>query len=105
MAVLEKFYPGSWLPSGDEQIVRCATPYFKLIAMKNGRLDYIETMKQWRQIWRFSFPKLGFALKTLRYFFIDPDFSYKVRSLLKGYNRECFQREIMDHQRMVFEKV
>ncbi len=105
VAVLEKFYPGSWLPSGEEQILRCATPLFKLIAMKNGRLDYIETMKQWGRIWRFSFPKLGFALKTLPYFFIDPDFPYKVRSLINGYNRQCFQRGIMDHQRMVFEKV
>ena len=105
VAVLEKFYPGSWLPSGEEQIIRCARPYFQLISMKNGRLDYLETMKQWGKIWRFSFPKLGLALKTLRYFFMDADFFYKLQSLIKGYNRECFKRGIMDHQRMVFEKV
>jgi cyclopropane-fatty-acyl-phospholipid synthase len=105
VAVLEKFYPGSWLPSGEEQIVGCARPYFKLISIKNGRLDYIETMKQWSRVWRFSFPKLAVVPRTIRYFFIDTDFRYKLQSLIKGYNRECFQREIMDHQRMVFEKV
>lgn len=106
VAALEKFYPGSWLPTGEEQIVRCAKPYLNLVSIKNGRLDYIETMTQWgRMIRRFSFRKLYVAVKTLRYFFVDPEFAYKLQSAIKGYNRQCFQREIMDHQRMVFEKV
>jgi cyclopropane-fatty-acyl-phospholipid synthase len=105
VAVLKKFYPGSWLPSGLEQIVSCAEPYLRLISAKNGRLDYIETMKQWGRTWRFSRQKVLPGIKSLRYFFLDPDFRYKVETLVRNYNQECFKREIMDHQRMIFEKI
>ncbi|MGA7632773.1 MAG: class I SAM-dependent methyltransferase [Terriglobales bacterium] len=105
VAVLKKFYPGSWLPSGMDQIVSCAQPYLRLISAKNGRLDYIQTMNQWGRTWRFSPRKLLPSLKSLRYFFVDPDFRYKVETLVRNYNQECFKREIMDHQRMVFEKI
>jgi len=43
-------------------------------------------------------------IKTPPYFFTDRDFRYKLEALRGNYNRECFQREIMDHQRMVFER-
>ena len=105
VAVLKKFYPGSWLPSGMDQIVRCAEPDLKLISAKNGRLDYIETMNQWGRTWQFSAKKAIPVMKSLRYFLIDPDFRYKLETLVRNYNQECFKREIMDHQRMVFEKV
>jgi cyclopropane-fatty-acyl-phospholipid synthase len=105
VAVLKKFYPGSWLPSGLDQIVSCAEPYLRLISAKNGRLDYIETMKQWGRTWRFSTQKLLPSIKALRYFLLDPDFRYKLETLVRNYNQECFEREIMDHQRMVFEKI
>jgi len=105
LAVLEKFYPGSWLPAGEEQVLRVAAPYFKPISLNNGRKDYIETFERWSSVWDFSLPKLWVGLKTLRYAFVDQDFSYRVRSLRNGYNKECFKREIMDHQRIVFEKV
>ena len=105
VAVLKKFYPGSWLPSGMEQIVACAHPYLRLISAKNGRLDYIETMNQWGRTWRFTARKLLPGLKSLRYVLIDRDFRYKLETLVRNYNQECFKREIMDHQRMVFEKV
>jgi cyclopropane-fatty-acyl-phospholipid synthase len=104
LAVLEKFYPGSWLPPGEEQIVRVAKPYFELIADNNGRLDYIETMKQWQRATRFSFSKVFAIIKTVPYFFKDRDFHYKLEVLRGNYNGECFIREIMDHQRMVFER-
>ena len=104
LAVLEKFYPGSWLPSGEEQIVRIAKPYFELISDKNGRLDYLETMQQWHRATQFSFSKTVAVMKTLPYFFTDRDFRYKLEALRGNYNRECFKREIMDHQRLVFER-
>ena len=105
VAVLKKFYPGSWLPYGVEQIVSCAGPDLRLISAKNGRLDYIETMNQWGRTWRFSPRKLLPGFKSLRYFLLDPAFRYKVETLVRNYNQECFKREIMDHQRMVFEKI
>ena len=42
-------FPGSMLPFGKEQIVRNAEPHFKLVSAVSGRLDYIETIKQWRE--------------------------------------------------------
>jgi len=105
LAMLEKFYPGSWLPAGEEQVLRVAAPYFKPISLNNGRKDYIETFKRWGSVWQITVPKLWVGLKTLRYAFTDPDFTFRVRSLRNGYNRVCFEREIMDHQRIVFEKV
>ena len=105
VAVLKKFYPGSWLPSSLDQIVSCAEPHLRLVSAKNGRLDYIETMNQWGRIWKFTPRKLLLGLKCLRYFFIDPEFRYKIESALRSCNQECFKREIMDHQRMVFEKI
>jgi cyclopropane-fatty-acyl-phospholipid synthase len=105
VALLKKFYPGSWLPSGEEQLVRCAEPYFRLVSAKNGRLDYIETMNLWNRNSEFSLAKLIAASKALRYFLIDKNFRYKLESLAGNYNQECFKREIMDHQRMVFERI
>src|SRR6266571_3445467 len=46
VAVVGKFYPGSWLPFGEEHVVRVAKPYFEEIYHSNGRLDFIETMEQ-----------------------------------------------------------
>ena len=42
-------FPGSFLPFGSEQVVRNAEPDFKLVSEISGRLDYIETIKQWRK--------------------------------------------------------
>ena len=47
LALLGCQFPGSFLPFGQEQVVRCATPGFKLISSVSGRLDYIETINQW----------------------------------------------------------
>lgn len=114
VAVLEKFYPGSWLPFGEEQILRVARPYFEQISHKNGRLDYIETIGQWDKLWNFSFsnfrfanfsfPRLFAVSKLVPRFLTDKDFRYKMEVLHNSYTRECFKREVIDHQRMVFQK-
>jgi len=104
VAVLGKFYPASWPPDGEEQIVRAAEPYFEQISRNNGRLDYIETMEQWGKLWNFSFPKLFASLKLLPLYLSDKDFRYKIEAIRRSYNNECFKRDIMDHQRMVFQK-
>src|SRR5918998_6569556 len=41
LAVLGKFFPGSWLPSGEEQLIRVAEPYLRVVSLNNGRRDYI----------------------------------------------------------------
>ncbi len=105
VAVLEKFYPGSWLPAGEEQVVKAAKPYFKVIDVKDGRKDYIETTKRFDAIWKLDARKIIPTLKLLPYFVRDKDFRYKLQSLWHGYNGECFKREVMDHRRIVFEKI
>lgn len=105
VAVLAKFYPGSWLPFGEEHIIRCASPYFKVISLNNGRLDYIETMKQWNRVWNFSLPRLLAAGKMVANFFTDRDFLYRLEVFWKSYQQQCFERELIDHQRIIFEKL
>jgi cyclopropane-fatty-acyl-phospholipid synthase len=104
LALIEKFYPGSWLPLGEEQIVRVAKPYFELISDNNGRLDYIETMYQWEKATQLSFSKILAFIKTLPYFLTDRDLRYKLEMMRGNHNIACFKREIIDHQRMVFER-
>ena len=41
LALMGHQFPGSWLPLGQEQIVRCAQPHFQLLSSSNGRLDYL----------------------------------------------------------------
>jgi cyclopropane-fatty-acyl-phospholipid synthase len=105
VALTEKFYPGSWLPSGESQIVECAKPYFKLVSSNSGRLDYMETIRRWNERLKLTFSISVAMLRTLRYFLIDRNFRFKLMSLIRGCQYECFAREIMDHQRMVFERI
>jgi cyclopropane-fatty-acyl-phospholipid synthase len=56
LALMGRQFPGSWLPFGQEQIIRTAEPHFRLVSSESGRLDYIETIRQWRK--RFGEPSL-----------------------------------------------
>ncbi len=104
VAVVRKLYPGSWPSYGEEQILRCAEPFFEVISLNNGREDYIQTMEQWNRIWKLSFLKFFIMLKTLKNFLVDKDFRYKLEALIGSYNSECFKREVMDHQRIIFSR-
>jgi cyclopropane-fatty-acyl-phospholipid synthase len=108
VGVLRKFYPGSWLPQSLDQIREAAKAYFRVLSLNNGRLDYIQTLSEWdRRIYRFSFPKLLEALKLAMRYVSSRDFRYKMESMLSGggYMRECLVRQVMDHQRIVLEKL
>jgi cyclopropane fatty-acyl-phospholipid synthase-like methyltransferase len=48
LALLQKTFPGSWLPYGSEQVEQNAASHFKLVKKESGRLDYIETIRIWR---------------------------------------------------------
>ncbi|MDX1640400.1 MAG: class I SAM-dependent methyltransferase [Balneolaceae bacterium] len=102
LALMEKQFPGSWLPYGSEMVIKNAEPLFKLISKSSGRLDYIETIRQWEKRYRsFNLKKYAFLLTLLPRYLTDINF----RALLNtGPNRICFEREIFDHYRMVFEK-
>jgi cyclopropane-fatty-acyl-phospholipid synthase len=106
MALMVKQFPGSWLPYGPEMVIRNAKPHFKLISKSSGRLDYIETIGQWRKRFRkFNLKKYGLYLSLIPKYITDKEFRHLVAIFKVSPNRVCFEREVMDHYRLVFEKV
>ena len=104
LALMGRQFPGSWLPFGQEQIIRTAEPHFQLVSSESGRLDYIETIRQWRT--RFGEPSLRKYLMKLRLvprWLTSADFRLAFASGVSA-NKVCFEREILDHYRLVFEK-
>jgi len=104
LALLGRQFPGSWLPLGLEQIVECAEPHFRLVSSSNGRLDYLETIRQWRT--RFAAPSVRKSLLKLRLaprWLTSADFRLAFTSGVSA-NSVCFERELLDHYRLVFEK-
>jgi cyclopropane-fatty-acyl-phospholipid synthase len=104
LALMGRQFPGSWLPHGQEQIIRSAEPHFRLVSSLSGRLDYIETIRQWRK--RFAAPSLKktlFQLQLLPRWIMSPDFRLAFTSGVSA-NSVCFERELLDHYRLVFEK-
>jgi cyclopropane-fatty-acyl-phospholipid synthase len=104
LALMAHQFPGSLLPFGPEQIVRCARPRFRLVSSVSGRLDYIETIRQWRR--RFAEPSLRktlLKLKLVPRWLVSSDFRLAFTSGVSA-NSVCFERELLDHYRLVFEK-
>lgn len=105
-ALMVEEFPGSWLPYGPEMVIRNAEPQFKLISQSSGRLDYIETIGQWRKKFRnFNLKKYWLYFTLIIRYIKDPAFRSQVEVFKVSPNRVCFEKEIMDHYRLVFEKV
>jgi cyclopropane-fatty-acyl-phospholipid synthase len=97
-------FPGSWLPFGQEQVARCAEPDFRLLSSSSGRLDYIETITQWNaRIGSSSLRKSLLKLKLLPRWLASADFRLAFTSGVSA-NKVCFERELLDHHRLVFER-
>jgi cyclopropane-fatty-acyl-phospholipid synthase len=106
LGLMVKQFPGSWLPYGKEQVIKNAAPYFKLISISSGRLDYIETIKRWRKGFRkFDFKKYLLYASLIPRFLTDKEFRHQVAVFRVSPNKVCFERETMDHFRFVFEKI
>lgn len=106
MALMVKQFPGSWLPYGPEMVIRNVLPYFKLISQSSGRLDYIETIGQWRKRFRkFNLKKYWLYLSLIPRYLTDKEFRHLVAIFKVSPNRVCFENEVMDHYRLVFEKL
>lgn len=106
LALMVKQFPGSWLPYGHEHVTRSASPYFKLISLSSGRLDYIETIKRWRMKFRqFNLKKYFLYASLIPKFLTDKEFRHQVAVFKISPNKICFERETMDHYRFVFEKI
>jgi cyclopropane-fatty-acyl-phospholipid synthase len=106
MALMVKQFPGSWLPYGENQVVKNAQPYFKLISESSGRLDYIETIKRWRIKFRkFNLKKYALYASVIPKFLFNKEFRHQVEVFKISPNKICFENETMDHFRLVFEKI
>lgn len=105
LALMAKQFPGSWLPYGSAMILRNAEPFFNVINISSGRLDYIETISQWRKKFRkFNARKYGLYASLIPQLFTNQEFRHKVAVFRVSPNKVCFERELMDHYRIVFEK-
>jgi cyclopropane-fatty-acyl-phospholipid synthase len=103
LALMAKQFPGSWLPYGHEQIIRTAAPYFKAVSKSSGRLDYIETIRQWRQRFaRRRLRKLPIYVSLLPHYLTNRNFRLAFTSGMSA-NTVCFERELLEHYRIVFE--
>ncbi len=103
IALMGRQFPGSWLPFGREQVIRCAEPSFRLLSSASGRLDYIETITQWNA--RIGAPSLRKSLLKLQLvprWLTSADFRLAFTSGVSA-NKVCFERELVDHYRFVFE--
>jgi cyclopropane-fatty-acyl-phospholipid synthase len=104
IALLGRQFPGSWLPFGQEQVIRCAEPYFGVVSSVSGRLDYIETINRWNaRIRTPSLRKTLLKLELLPRWLTSADFRLAFTSGV-SVNQICFQRELLDHYRLVFER-
>jgi cyclopropane-fatty-acyl-phospholipid synthase len=104
LALMQHQFPGSFLPFGKEQILSSAEPHLRHISSESGRLDYIETIKQWRA--RFAQPSLRKTLMKARLvprYLTSREFRLAFTSGVSA-NSVCFERELLDHFRIVFEK-
>ena len=104
LALLQKQFPGSFLPFGQEQVIQAAAPYLRLVSSLSGRLDYVETIRVWRE--RFAQPSLRKTLMKMRlvpHYLTSRDFRLAFTSGVSA-NSVCFERELLEHYRLVFEK-
>jgi cyclopropane-fatty-acyl-phospholipid synthase len=104
LALMGRQFPGSFLPYRQQQIIDSARPHFRLVSSTSGRLDYIETIRQWRE--RFAAPsprKTLLKLQLLPRWLTSADFRLAFTSGVSA-NSVCFERELLDHHRLVFEK-
>jgi cyclopropane-fatty-acyl-phospholipid synthase len=104
LALMGRQFPGSFLPFGAEQVTRAAEPDFRLVEESSGRLDYIETIRQWRA--RFAERSLRKTLLKLRLvprWLTSADFRLAFTSGVSA-NSVCFERRLLEHHRLVFER-
>jgi cyclopropane-fatty-acyl-phospholipid synthase len=105
LALLGRQFPGSWLPEGPAQLVDCASPHLRLVSRASGRLDYIETIRQWNaRVGTRSLRKTLLKLQLVPRWLTSGDFRLAFTSGVSA-NKVCFERELLDHCRLVFEKV
>ena len=104
LALMERQFPGSWLPLGQDQVIRCAQDSFALVSSTSGRLDYIQTIGEWgKRTGARSLRKMLLKLRLVPRWLTSADFRLAFTSGVSA-NKVCFERELLDHYRLVFER-
>ena len=110
LARMEYLFPGSWLPNGLKQIVDCASGYFDFLSSNNGRLDYLQTLREWsastRNLWKLNVLPRSLLRGLPLAFHILTNQAARIQwqSIRRGDQTSCFAREIMSHERIFFQK-
>jgi len=105
LALLENFFPGSYLPFGKEQIIRNAQG-FKVVSVNTSSTDYIQTMKEWtRRFRRMNLAKLWGIAKLIPRYITDRNFRYQIECHLRSSFGTLYKRKVMHLERIFFEKV
>ena len=106
LALMEWGNPGSWLASGLDQVVETASPHFKMLKATSGRVDYIETLTRWMKAFkRFDLPKYLVYASLLPRLIVTGQLKINLDFMKTNPNKVCFERELMEHYRIVFERV
>jgi cyclopropane-fatty-acyl-phospholipid synthase len=104
LALMGRQFPGSWLPLDQDQLVSCAQEHFRLVSSINGRLDYIQTIGEWgKRTGARSLRKTLLKLQLVPRWLTSADFRLAFTSGVSA-NKVCFERELLDHYRLVFQK-
>jgi cyclopropane-fatty-acyl-phospholipid synthase len=104
LAMMAAAFPGSWLPFGKEGVVRNSEPDFKLVSSESGRIDYTQTIKEWDKRTEVWTPRMTLLkLRLIPRWLTDSNFRFAFTSGASS-NLTCFERELMDHWRLTFEK-
>src|SRR4029077_13488921 len=89
---------------GPDQVVAAAAPELRLVSSESGRLDYIETIRQWRRRFGERTPrKTLMKLSLVPRWLTSPAFRLAFTSGVSA-NSVCFERELLDHHRMLCER-
>lgn len=106
LALTMRHHPGSWLPYGQEMIIDNAAPFFKVVSISSGREDYIETIRQWRRKLRtFNVKKYALYIQFLLRLISRRELRHLIEVFRISPIKRCFERDLMNHYRIVFERL
>jgi cyclopropane-fatty-acyl-phospholipid synthase len=104
IAQWKAYFPGSYLPHDEEQIVEAASDFFELTRAEDGREDYIETARVWLEAINApgglekSMEWLNFALKGLG----RDELLTRLQSVREDAFSRGFAYDIIGHRRLTF---
>ena len=105
LALAEKFFPGSWIPFGNEQLIKNSIG-FKAVSVNTSTSDYLHTIKEWsRYGHKINFAKIKAIVKLIPRYIIDKNFRYQVEYFRRSVFTTMYKRKVMHLARIVFEKV